>query len=249
MSAAKISACPVLLTKLPGLAQSQQAAGLADKLRTARQYWWVLPIVGMILIVCFGGSMLPRRHWSDPQDLENSTEPERDVACVPAPLDPRCSSCSCAPTVVVPLVPVAVQETTPPQQVDAPVQQVTHLERLELPPMVGCADEKTPKSQGSGALPARMNDPVSLPHGFAEDLPDPTTKHESHSPDRNALHELATFQGHGNTVSCAAFVPGKRWILSGSHDQSLRLWDPISGKEIKRFGWHPSEVSCLAISR
>src|SRR5947209_6215780 len=99
MSAAKISACPVLLTRLPGLAQPPQASGLSAKLRAARPYWWVLPIVGMILLVCFGGSLLPRRHWTEPQDVDMAAEPVRGTACVPAPPDPeRCSS-SCEPTV------------------------------------------------------------------------------------------------------------------------------------------------------
>jgi WD40 repeat protein len=42
--------------------------------------------------------------------------------------------------------------------------------------------------------------------------------------------ELATFRGHGGTVTCVTFDPGGQWIASGSHDQTVRLWPVTRGR-------------------
>ena len=47
--------------------------------------------------------------------------------------------------------------------------------------------------------------------------------------------------GHGNTVVQLAFTPDGKIIASASYDESVRLWDGFSGREIRRFV--PSEGS------
>jgi WD40 repeat protein len=55
------------------------------------------------------------------------------------------------------------------------------------------------------------------------------------------------FRGHTHTVSAGAFVAGQTRILSASLDQTIRLWDLATEKELLR--WHlEAPVVCLAVS-
>lgn len=46
---------------------------------------------------------------------------------------------------------------------------------------------------------------------------------------------LRTFSGHSQPVSAVAVSPNGNQVLSGSHDNSLKLWDIQSGQEIRTF--------------
>jgi WD40 repeat protein len=58
--------------------------------------------------------------------------------------------------------------------------------------------------------------------------------------------EVHRLKGHGvnflefrpGAVLAIAFSPDGRWILSGSRDQTARLWDATCGKELCRFEGH-----------
>ena len=54
--------------------------------------------------------------------------------------------------------------------------------------------------------------------------------------------------GHTNHVKRAAFLPdGVRGISAGD-DDTLRLWDLETGRELRRFSGHTSDVETLAVS-
>ncbi|KAG9012429.1 hypothetical protein FRB94_006044 [Tulasnella sp. JGI-2019a] len=60
---------------------------------------------------------------------------------------------------------------------------------------------------------------------------------------------LWTATKHSGTVSCIAISPDEMAIISGSHDNTLRLWDAKTGAAIgKAMEGHTSWVSCIAVS-
>jgi WD40 repeat protein len=61
-------------------------------------------------------------------------------------------------------------------------------------------------------------------------------------------HELRRFQGHAQSVTAVAYCPTGRFVLSGSLDQTVRLWDAATGQELHRFEGHTEAVLSVAIS-
>ena len=56
------------------------------------------------------------------------------------------------------------------------------------------------------------------------------------------------FHGHGNTVSTLAFDPAGRQVISGSHDNSIRIWD-LGGNPLgEPLLGHDSWIRSLAVS-
>jgi WD40 repeat protein len=49
-------------------------------------------------------------------------------------------------------------------------------------------------------------------------------------------------------VTAVAFSPDGRSVLTGSRDRSARLWDAATGKELRRFTGHSSDLSSVAFS-
>ncbi|MFA7241153.1 MAG: hypothetical protein WC091_13670, partial [Sulfuricellaceae bacterium] len=49
-------------------------------------------------------------------------------------------------------------------------------------------------------------------------------------------------------VNCVAFSPDGSSIATASYDNSARLWDLASGKELRRFDGHGDPVNCVAFS-
>jgi RNA polymerase sigma factor (sigma-70 family) len=41
--------------------------------------------------------------------------------------------------------------------------------------------------------------------------------------------------GHSSSVRSLAFAPDGKTLISGSHDKTVRFWDPADGKELRRF--------------
>ncbi|HPA18596.1 MAG TPA: protein kinase [Verrucomicrobiae bacterium] len=57
----------------------------------------------------------------------------------------------------------------------------------------------------------------------------------------------STFDGHSSTA-CGAFSPDGRFVLSGSDDESLRLWDVATGKCLRTFQGQVKSVARVAFS-
>ena len=54
--------------------------------------------------------------------------------------------------------------------------------------------------------------------------------------------------GHTDPVYAVAAVPGKPWIVTGSFDKTLKLWDAGTGKPIATLGGHTDLVLAIAVS-
>ncbi|KAH0584862.1 hypothetical protein H2248_008140 [Termitomyces sp. 'cryptogamus'] len=51
-----------------------------------------------------------------------------------------------------------------------------------------------------------------------------------------------------NIVGCVAFSHDSKWIVSGSYDKSVRVWDASSGTEMQQLHGHNEEVTSVAFS-
>ncbi len=54
--------------------------------------------------------------------------------------------------------------------------------------------------------------------------------------------------GHTAPVESVAFSPDGKYIISGSQDNTIRLWDVLTGKEIRVFKGHYDDVTSVAFS-
>jgi WD40 repeat protein len=52
-----------------------------------------------------------------------------------------------------------------------------------------------------------------------------------------------------NWITCISFTPDGKRIVTGSNDLSVRVWDAVSGKELRYFEGHSGRVRDLGISR
>jgi WD40 repeat protein len=59
---------------------------------------------------------------------------------------------------------------------------------------------------------------------------------------------LRTLQGHRSEVTAVAVTPNGRLVVSASDDQTLKLWDLLSGRELRTFRGHAAEVNAVAIT-
>ena len=62
------------------------------------------------------------------------------------------------------------------------------------------------------------------------------------------LPEAFPSLGHSKGVYSVAFSPDGRLALMGSDDNTLRLWDVSTGKEIRTFAGHTSWVTSVTFS-
>ncbi len=59
---------------------------------------------------------------------------------------------------------------------------------------------------------------------------------------------LRTLDGHTGSITSVCFSPDGRFVLSGSKDKTIRLWDVKSGKELKLFEGHTEWVVSVSFS-
>ncbi|KAG2741448.1 WD40 repeat-like protein [Suillus brevipes Sb2] len=60
---------------------------------------------------------------------------------------------------------------------------------------------------------------------------------------------VRTFEDHVDIVLALAVFPHRRQMVTGSNDNTLRLWDLETGVVLKKMEGHSSGVRALAISR
>ena len=64
----------------------------------------------------------------------------------------------------------------------------------------------------------------------------------------NLNYPLRVFTGHEKKVTNSIFSPDDKWILSGSEDNSARLFDARSGQQLQVFSGHTGYVNNIAFS-
>ena len=65
---------------------------------------------------------------------------------------------------------------------------------------------------------------------------------------RNVISRL---KGHGDSVYAVAYSPDGKYLVTGSLDHTLKLWEVATGKEVKTYGGtagHKKMVLCVAFS-
>jgi WD40 repeat protein/CRP-like cAMP-binding protein len=62
------------------------------------------------------------------------------------------------------------------------------------------------------------------------------------------LYTLQMFRGHADQIVSVAFSPDGLFVLTGSDDQTARLWDVTSGEEIVQFNGHGGPITSVAFS-
>jgi WD40 repeat protein len=55
--------------------------------------------------------------------------------------------------------------------------------------------------------------------------------------------------GHKLWVQSVAFSPDGRRLASGSHDNTIKVWDPATGQQLQELDGHKSDVESVAFSR
>ena len=60
--------------------------------------------------------------------------------------------------------------------------------------------------------------------------------------------QLAVHRGHSSGIGSVAFSPDGRFLLSGSQDKTVRLWDAQNGREMAVLYGHEDGVTSVAIS-
>jgi WD40 repeat protein len=54
--------------------------------------------------------------------------------------------------------------------------------------------------------------------------------------------------GHEGTVTCIAYAPGGKLLVSGSSDKTVRLWNPTTGEHLRLLTVHQEAITAVAIS-
>jgi WD40 repeat protein len=61
-------------------------------------------------------------------------------------------------------------------------------------------------------------------------------------------HERNTLVGHRRSVNAVAITPDGRLTVSGSDDETLKVWDLASGRERATLIGHPLYVEAVAVT-
>jgi WD40 repeat protein len=59
---------------------------------------------------------------------------------------------------------------------------------------------------------------------------------------------LQTFAGHTGSVTCLALAPAGGWIVSGSEDKTIKVWDAAAGVCVSTLSGHDGIVTAMSVS-
>jgi WD40 repeat protein len=64
----------------------------------------------------------------------------------------------------------------------------------------------------------------------------------------SSVEEVRPFAGHTGVIGCVAFAPDGKRAVTGSDDQTVRVWEVASGKEMLRLSGHTEEALAVAFA-
>jgi WD40 repeat protein/serine/threonine protein kinase len=67
-------------------------------------------------------------------------------------------------------------------------------------------------------------------------------------PSTDTIPKPSLLQGHEGVVNAVAFSPDGKYVLSGGADKTVRLWDPGTSKEVKRFAGLTEAIRSVGFS-
>ncbi|NOK63454.1 MAG: hypothetical protein GFH25_541276n7 [Chloroflexi bacterium AL-N10] len=75
--------------------------------------------------------------------------------------------------------------------------------------------------------------------------PSPFVTRAFHQTFENTLLR-ASLEGHTAPIRATAWSPNGRWVLTGSDDTTVRVWDPTSGEQVGTFEGHTQPIRAIA---
>ena len=75
-----------------------------------------------------------------------------------------------------------------------------------------------------------------------------TTDGSGDNPQRQRLHIVRTLEGNADWVNAVAFSPDGQYALSGASDNSIRLWEVVTGRKIQTFSGLTEQPISVALS-